>query len=222
MCNEFDPIKQWEEYSEMMAKLELGIPVDQGPADLFAKGSVHISEAAPVIVTRGNLVALAPMRFGFPPERGRGPVFNFRSEGRSFASANRCLVPAAAFFEFTGTRSPKTRHRFTAAQWPFLAIAGLWRDYPTGPAFAMLTTEPGPDIAPIHDRQIVILPPEQWAAWLALSKPEAELLVPAPAGTLAHEVVAPGGPLASKRSRTGTGMDAADTAARIDRISKKR
>ncbi len=48
----------------------------------------------------------------------------------------------------------------------------------------MLTTAPGPDIAPIHDRQIVILLPGQWAQWLYLTKPEAELLRPLPAGTL--------------------------------------
>lgn len=191
MCNEYDRMQKWEEYAEMMAALELGVPVDQGPGDLFGKANVRISETAPVMVARDNVVALAPMRFGFPAERGRGPVFNFRSEGRSFANSNRCLIPAAAFYEFTGAKSPKTRHRFTAAHWPFLAIAGLWRDTPTGPAFAMLTVEPGPDVALIHDRQIVIPPPEQWGAWLALARPESELLIPAPAGTLAHNVVAP-------------------------------
>jgi len=54
----------------------------------------------------------------------------------------------------------------------------------------MLTTEPGPDIAPIHDRQIVILQPHQWAAWLYLMKPEADLLKPLPAGTLETSICA--------------------------------
>jgi putative SOS response-associated peptidase YedK len=56
----------------------------------------------------------------------------------------------------------------------------------------MLTTEPGPDIAPIHDRQVCVLRPEDWAAWLFLTRPEAELLRPLPAGALDVEVVREG------------------------------
>jgi putative SOS response-associated peptidase YedK len=48
----------------------------------------------------------------------------------------------------------------------------------------MLTCAPGPDIAPYHDRQIVILPHSQWAAWLGPS-PEAPPVGPLPAGSLA-------------------------------------
>jgi putative SOS response-associated peptidase YedK len=45
-----------------------------------------------------------------------------------------------------------------------MAIAGLWREGEGNqpPAFTMLTTEPGPDVAPIHNRQVVVLRPENW------------------------------------------------------------
>ena len=56
-------------------------------------------------------------------------------------------------------------------------------------AFAMLTTAPGPDVAPIHNRQVVVLRPENWRAWLDLSMPEEDLLRPFPAGVLNVEVV---------------------------------
>jgi putative SOS response-associated peptidase YedK len=56
----------------------------------------------------------------------------------------------------------------------------------------MLTTAPGPDIAPYHDRQICVLSAADWAAWLYLTKPEAALLKPLPAGTLAVETVRKG------------------------------
>ena len=72
---------------------------------------------------------------------------------------------------------------------PMLAIAGLWRDGEEEESFTMLTTEPGPDIAPYHDRQIVILHPHDWAAWIYLTKPEAELLRPLAAGSLTVETV---------------------------------
>jgi putative SOS response-associated peptidase YedK len=53
-----------------------------------------------------------------------------------------------------------------------------------GDAFTLLTTEPGPDVAPIHNRQVVVLPRDDWRAWLFLERPEAELLRPLPSGRL--------------------------------------
>jgi putative SOS response-associated peptidase YedK len=58
-----------------------------------------------------------------------------------------------------------------------------------GDAFTLLTTDPGPDVAPIHDRQMVILNRSDWLAWLELTRPEAELLRPLPAGSLNVEQV---------------------------------
>jgi putative SOS response-associated peptidase YedK len=55
----------------------------------------------------------------------------------------------------------------------------------------MLTTEPGPDVSPYHNRQVVVLPPEDWTSWIYLTKPESELLRPLPAGSLAVETVRP-------------------------------
>jgi putative SOS response-associated peptidase YedK len=44
-------------------------------------------------------------------------------------------------------------------------------------------------VAPIHDRQMVILERSDWKAWLDLTRPEAELLQPLPAGSLTVEQV---------------------------------
>lgn len=57
------------------------------------------------------------------------------------------------------------------------------------PAFTMLTCEPGPDVAPIHNRQVVVLDRSGWAAWLDPQTAEAEILRPSPAGSLAAEKV---------------------------------
>ena len=56
----------------------------------------------------------------------------------------------------------------------------------------MLTTAPSADVAPYHDRQVAVLRPEDWAAWLYLTKTEAELLRPLPEGSLEVETVRPG------------------------------
>lgn len=58
-----------------------------------------------------------------------------------------------------------------------------------GDAFTLLTTEPGPDVAPIHDRQMVVVERSDWLAWLDQSRPEAELLLPLPEGRFQVEQV---------------------------------
>ena len=56
----------------------------------------------------------------------------------------------------------------------------------------MLTTEPGPDVAPIHNRQIVVLRPEDWTAWVHLTIPETDFLKALPTGSLAVKTVREG------------------------------
>ena len=56
----------------------------------------------------------------------------------------------------------------------------------------MLTTAPGEDILPYHDRQIVVLRPEKWSAWIYLTESESELLQPLSAGSLKVETVRAG------------------------------
>lgn len=70
------------------------------------------------------------------------------------------------------------------------AFASIWRETPeVGQAFTMLTMEPGPDIAPYHDRQIVILERSVWADWLDPTISAKSLFKPLPAGTLGVEQV---------------------------------
>lgn len=48
----------------------------------------------------------------------------------------------------------------------------------------MLTTSPGPDVAPYHDRQVVVLGRQHWATWLDRNWPAGELLRSLPAGSI--------------------------------------
>jgi putative SOS response-associated peptidase YedK len=195
MCNDYEQHVAWAEYQRLMQEIALEIPTQQNDLNLPQADDVRIGDEGPVMRKSGEQVELVSMRFGFPPAKPKaGPVFNFRSEGRSFANSKRCLIPASAFFEFTGSKYPKTKHRFTLKGASFMAIAGLWREgagnQPS--AFTMLTTEPGPDVAPIHNRQVVVLRPEDWRHWLELSKTESDLLKPLPAGSLDVEIVRQG------------------------------
>lgn len=195
MCNDYEQHIRYAEYKSMMQDLALRVPDHQSELDLPEKDDIRIGDLGPVMRScEEDAVELVSMTFGFPPQGKGGPVFNLRSEGRRFSGSRRCLIPASAFFEFTGRKYPKAKHRFTLNGASFLAIAGLWREGKGNqpPAFTMLTTEPGPDVAPIHDRQIVVLHPEDWKPWLDLSKPEEELLCPLPKGGLNVELVREG------------------------------
>jgi putative SOS response-associated peptidase YedK len=119
-------IEAWAEYRKAMQALDLAIPSGQRELDLPQTDDIRINDTAPVMRATGNQIELVPMTFAFPPARpGGAPVFNFRSGARHFANSNRCLIPASAFFEFTGKKYPKAKHRFALKGSPITAIAGL-------------------------------------------------------------------------------------------------
>ena len=110
---------------------------------------------------------------------------------------SRCLTPVDGFFEFTDPsppmagapgpkkKPPKSKWAFTLRGQDFFFIAGIWRtDSKVGEAFSMLTCPPGPDIAPYHDRQMVVIAFDEVARWLDPATPSAELCRPLPAGSL--------------------------------------
>lgn len=189
MCNDYGNDIPYSAYLEAFSQTRIPVRFPRAAPNLEPRADIWPTETAPVIRRTDDGTEFTQLRWGFPPARPKGaPVINFRSENRRF-SKGRCLVPASHFFEFTGSKSPKSKWKFTKAGEDWFCIAGLWRPLPEGAAFTMLTTEPGPDVAPIHNRQIVILERADWQAWLHAEKPEAELLRPLPAGSLAVKQV---------------------------------
>jgi putative SOS response-associated peptidase YedK len=189
MCNLFENKTSFRDLIDAFGQYRAPIlrPGPEAAPNLPPLDAVRPTDPAPVVRAIGEGAELVRMRWGFVADRPKaGPVTNFRSEGRRFGHG-RCLVPATAFFEFTGARSPKTRWRFTEAGQPWFCLAGLWRSFETadgpGDRFTLLTTAPGPDMAPYHDRQVVVLPRETWRDWLD-GGAEADLLRPGPAGSL--------------------------------------
>jgi putative SOS response-associated peptidase YedK len=141
------------------------------------------TDPAPVIRRFEDGVRLDTLRWGFPPPRPKaGPIINFRSENRRFTQG-RCLIPATHFFEFTWTKYPKTKWRCALAGEDTFCIAGLVRD----DRFTLLTCEPGPDIIPLHDRQIVIVRQASWNDWLSADDDVPDILRPLPAGSITVE-----------------------------------
>lgn len=191
MCNDYGNRIPYSEYVSVLYELQLPLALPPSAPNLEPRDDIWPTETAPILRGSQEGIELAQLRWGFPPRRQKAaPIINFRSEGRRFAHG-RCLVPASHFFEFTGSRSPKSKWKFTKVGDDWFCFAGLWRPAAEAvPAsFTLLTTRPGPDIAPIHNRQVVILERAAWAAWLDLTRPEAELLRPLAAGSLAVEQV---------------------------------
>lgn len=211
MCNEFARRMTPDQLRAGWGAADAKLLFPEGVSNMPALDSIRITDASVILRAAAGEPGAAEAvtrRWSWPGPRGK-PVYNFRSDRREFenkASSGRCLIPADGFYEYTepaaeaggapdlfGAVAAKPAKRPAKAKWEFsipglqwFCIAGLWRtDEQVGEAWTMLTTEPGPDIAPYHDRQIVLLTPPDYARWLNGETPAAELCRPLPAGTLA-------------------------------------
>jgi putative SOS response-associated peptidase YedK len=191
MCNDFGNHIAYSDYLAAFSQVRIPVRFPTAALNIEPRDDIWPTDKAPVVRRlEDGTNEFSEIRWGFPSGRPKGaPVINFRSEGRRFP-VGRCLVPASFFYEFTGTKSPKTKWRFSKAGEDWFCFAGLWRPMPAGgEAFTLLTTEPGPDVAPIHDRQMVLLERSDWSAWLEHTGNEAELMRALPAGSLFVEQV---------------------------------
>jgi putative SOS response-associated peptidase YedK len=193
MCNLYRLEKAHDATARLAHELGRQLSFPEGIPNFEPRAEIRITDRAPIVrVGETADVELVQRRWSWPGPGGK-PVYNFRSEGREFNSG-RCLILADGFYEFTPHSDPKSKRKhkwlFTLAGEPWFAVAGLWRSDPTvGEAFTMLTCEPAPDVAPYHNRSIVVLAPAECARWLDNSIPAPELLKPLPAGSLAVEQV---------------------------------
>ena len=187
MCNTHKLNRATAEIAELFSRLSEPLSFPEGAPNLEPRERITITETGPIVRPGPGGLELVQRRWSWPGPTG-APVFNFRSDGRRFALTTRCLIPTDGFYEFTAPEDPKVKRKtpwlFTMAGEGLFFIAGVMR----GDAWAMLTTEPGEDMRPFHNRQVVALSPTQGLAWLR-GGDEAELLRPSPPGTLMVERV---------------------------------
>lgn len=80
----------------------------------------------------------------------------------------RCLIPAAAFYEWVSRRGGMVPLRFERPDDELTWIAGIWREEKDrGECFSMITTEPNGVMAAVHDRMPAVLTDEQIPLYLA-------------------------------------------------------
>lgn len=195
MCNDYRLEVETAAIFEDFADLKIKIRFSEGAPNIQARQDIKITDTAPIVRTidgERNAGDLVQRRWSWPGQHGK-PVYNLRSEGREF-TFGRCLIIADAFYEFTNPADKKKKRKdkwlFTKRGEPIFCIAGIWRSTPeAGEAFTMLTMAPGPDIAPYHDRQIVILERATWADWLDPSISAKSIIKALPPRTLQVEQV---------------------------------
>jgi putative SOS response-associated peptidase YedK len=111
----------------------------------------------------------------------------------------RCVIPASGFYEWRPAAAPRSRKQpvmIRRRDGRLLALAGLYeswkpRDNPDAPwlrTCTILTCEPSPLIAPIHNRMPALLAPGDIDAWLDPARRDTHalqaMLRPAPEGDL--------------------------------------
>jgi putative SOS response-associated peptidase YedK len=144
--------------------------------------------------------SLRMMKWGLVPawakdSSGGAKMINARSETaatkpafRSSWTKRRCIMPADGWYEWQRDGKVKQPFFTTRKDGASLALAGLWtvwHDKEKPDALPLVTcsvlTMPAVDqLAEIHDRMPVLLPPEAWAAWLDPDSTDAGELIKPP------------------------------------------
>lgn len=192
MCNEAYRRTQLGEVAQDWGQTRLPLRFPEGKPNFPALDSIRITDRVEIIRISQDVseAEMVTRRWSWPGPKGK-PVYNYRSDGREFRNgetSGRCLIPVEGFFEFTAPpagQKLKSKWAFTVKGLAWFCIAGVWRtEKEIGEAFSMLTCPPGADIAPYHDRQVVVLAPENYAGWITGETPANALCQPLPEGTL--------------------------------------
>jgi putative SOS response-associated peptidase YedK len=167
MCNLYRLHKGADAIRQLFADQGLQFSFPEGIPNLEPK-DIRITDPAPIVRLGQNGLEMIIRRWSWPSPSGK-PVFNLRSEGRKFS--NRCLAIADGFYEHTAPADPKQKRKdkwlFTPVDGGLLGIAAVTRSVPEiGEAFSLLTAEPSAEVAPIHNRQVVLPGPGHWLEWL--------------------------------------------------------
>ena len=157
------------------------------PKNLKTSGEIFPSDVVPVLAnSRRQDVQPFAMRWGYSFPGGR-PVINARAETaaekplvRDGMRQRRCLIPASSYFEWERRDGQKTKYAIHPAGAEMLYLAGIYHlenhDGAIIPSFAILTRSAAPEIAFIHDRMPVILPPDCARDWLKVENRADEVL----------------------------------------------
>ncbi len=189
--------------NEALAALFDAVPGNDLPAS--PRFNICPTQDVPVVTAGEGRRRLRAMRWGLIPSWYKSPndgplIINARAdtvaEKPAFREAirqRRCLVVASGFYEWSpGPGGSRLPWYVTRADGQPMALGGLWQAWGERLTCAVVTTEAGPNLAHIHDREPLILQPEDWPKWLGEAGSGAALLMhPTAAGVLRSHRVDP-------------------------------
>jgi putative SOS response-associated peptidase YedK len=127
------------------------------------------------------------LTFGTRTINARAETLETASAFRNAYESRRCLVPASAFYEWSGPKGKRTKWRIVLRDEPLFALAGLWewwkdraRDDLPVHSYTIVTTDANAALMHIHDRMPVIIAPQDYARWLDPQQNVSDLLAPYP------------------------------------------
>ena len=209
MCGRFSSRLSW---SELHALYDLSnVPMN----DLDPRSNVAPTQSS--LVIRRDIEGkrrASMMRWGLIPFWAKDPkklpmMVNARVETittlpsyKDAVRKRRALAVACGYYEWTGEKGAKQPWRFVRRDSQPIIFAAIWDTWKPkeGVAetagkepvetFSIVTAEPSPDIAHIHDRMPVVLEKADFDLWLdpdpSLFDRQMALLKPAPEGTLRY------------------------------------
>jgi putative SOS response-associated peptidase YedK len=195
MCGRFDTSHlTWADIHAQLSAFSEHFPVVTAPINMEPNDDVRPTTPQVTARLQDGAWVLEKMRWGLVPfwrngkplkdtEKGKGDgfkltTFNCRVEtcetAATFKGAyqrRRCIVPASAWYEWTGPDGGKTKHRFARTDGRAIWFAGLWDRCTTPDAgeitsFTILTGPSEGWLGDYHSRAPVILEPEEWGTWL--------------------------------------------------------
>lgn len=190
MCGRY-VIEDFQELSETLRQLPF-----QSMWDFQPNWNAAPSQQLPVIINTDGTLTMRTMHWGLipawtkPGEKPKITPINARSETvaekpmfRNLIKRSRCLVPANGFYEWKRTASGKQPYYITPTQMPLMLFAGLYdvRANDEGEregSYTILTGASNHLMEEIHDRQPIMIMPDDVELWLDSDITEVEPLEP--------------------------------------------
>lgn len=188
MCGRFEGVNEtWEELHELLSGFA---HFPKEIADVYAGREIRPTNKYPVIAkSKDETYQIIEARWWLVPGFFKGAVkewkattFNAKIEEaaekptfRGPWKSKHCLVAVHSFWEWSGEHptEPKKKQRYCIRRGDNhpMVLAGLWDCANTADgevtSFTILTRAPGVDMAVLHNREPVMLDPDQWRPWLA-------------------------------------------------------
>ncbi len=142
--------------------------------DPLPAGGYNISPTNRVGMVRwdGDTARLTTARWQIKDPRSKRPMINSKIEKtgfwRDYWDRGRCLIPAIGYYEWPKDQGHDCPVYISVKRnAPVMFFAGFYRTDDGSHSCTILTREPSPQIAHIHNRMPVILSPDEIESWLS-------------------------------------------------------